>query len=72
MRDLRVVTQAEFNAFIGAYSPPLTVVAQPNGLIAYTDPSGGAAWPDSLVASYLAPMPPKRPRATGWRIPVAE
>lgn len=70
MRDLRAVTQGEFDAFVSAYSPPLAVVGQANGLVAYTDVSAGAVWPDSLVASYLAPMPPKRPRATGWRIPV--
>jgi hypothetical protein len=70
MRDLRLVTQAEFDAFTSAYTPPLTVEAQQSGLIVYTDTSDGSAWPDSLVASYLAPQPPKRPRASGWRIPV--
>jgi hypothetical protein len=70
MRDLRLVTQAEFNDFVSSYAPSLQVEAMPNGLVAYTDVSDGTAWPDSLVASYVAPLPPKRPRATGWRIPV--
>lgn len=70
MRDLRAVTQTEFNAFVAGYSPALSSIVQPGGLVAYTDTSNGDEWPDSLVASYLAPQPPKRPRATGWRIPV--
>lgn len=72
MRDLRLVSQGEFDAFVAAYTPPLTAQMQPNGIVAYTDTTGGDAWPDSLVASYLAPNPPKRPRAAGWRIPVAK
>lgn len=70
MRDLRLVSQADFNAFIAAYSPPMSNRMLDNGTIVYEDTSDGSAWPDSLVASYLVPMPPKRTRAGGWRIPV--
>lgn len=72
MRDLRAVTKPEFDAFIAAYAPPLTSRSFASGLIAYEDTSDGVVWPDSLVASYVAPAPPKRPRASGWRIPVQE
>jgi hypothetical protein len=72
VRNLRAVSQSEFSAFVTSYSPALTSQAMQDGLVAYTDTSKGDAWPDSLVASYLAPQPPKRPRATGWRIPVIE
>jgi hypothetical protein len=69
MRDLRLVTAQEFSAFVASYSPALVPVTMMGGVVAYTDTSNGAEWPDSLVASSLAPQPPKRPRATGWRIP---
>lgn len=72
MRDLRVTIKAEFDAFVAAYTPPLTSRTFSSGLIAYEDTSSGDTWPDSLVASYVAPAPPKRPRASGWRIPVEE
>lgn len=72
MRDLRAVTQAEFNAFVAGYTPALTSIVQPGGLVTYTDTSNGEEWPESLVASCLAPQPPKRPRASGWRIPVED
>lgn len=69
MRDLRAVSKPEFDAFVAAYTPPLTSRSFSSGLIAYEDTSDGATWPDSLVASYVAPAPPKRSRASGWRIP---
>lgn len=72
VRDLRIVPQPEFDAFVAAYQPPLTSRAFASGLVAYEDTSNGATWPESLVASYVAPAPPKRPRASGWRIPVQE
>jgi len=71
MRDLRLVTQPEFNSYIAAH-PGLTIVTKDNGLVAYADQSNGAAWPDSLVASYTSAVPPKRPRPSGWRIPVED
>lgn len=72
MRDLRTCSADEFNAFIASYKPALSSRALPNGTVVYEDFSDGAIWPDSLVASFIAPVPPKRPRASGWRIPVDE
>jgi hypothetical protein len=69
MRSLKAVSADEFTAFVGAYQPALTSRPLPNGTVVYEDTSDGSVWPDSLVASYLMPQPPRRPRASGYRIP---
>lgn len=69
MRQLRACSADEFKAFVAGYAVPLTFESKDNGLVVYSDTSDGSVWPDSLVASYLMPQPPKRPRASGYRIP---
>jgi len=69
VRDLRPVSQDEFQAFLSSYPNPLSSRSTQNGRVFYEDKSSGDEWPDSLVASYNTPQPPKKPRASGWRIP---
>ncbi len=71
MRQLRSVTPAEFNAYVAAYTPPLTASFR-DGVQYYEDTSTGDTFPESLVASYLPASPPRRRRATGHRIPATE
>lgn len=68
MRDMRIVTQEEFGAFLASYPNPLGQVIR-NSVCSFCDTSTGDMWPESLVASYLMADPPFRRRPSGWRIP---
>lgn len=68
MRDLRLVTAEQFNAFVSAYSPALQAVPA-NGVVYYVDNSNGAEWPENLVASYVT-VGPNRRRPGAHRIPL--